>query len=63
MEPHDQCHKCKSEEIKPYGGATTSLDSSFKMVTSFHYSAPTEGNLCPQCGEFTLNFELQMIIG
>ena len=63
MEPHDHCPRCKSGEIKPYGDATTSLDSRFKMVTSYHYSAPTEGNLCPQCGEFTLNFELQIIIG
>ena len=63
MEPHDHCPRCKSGEIKPYGDATTSLDSRFKMVTSYHYSAPTEGNFCPKCGAFTLNFELQMIIG
>ena len=63
MQPHELCPTCKSADIKPYGGPTTSLDNEFNTVTSYKYKAPNKGNLCPQCGEFTLNFELQMIIG
>jgi hypothetical protein len=61
--PHDSCPNCDSSEIKPYGTPTTSLENRFKMVSCDKYSAPNVGNLCPKCAEFTLNFQLQMIVG
>lgn len=63
MEQNDLCPRCKLADIKPYGDATTSLDNKWKMVQCFQYEAPSEGNLCPKCAEFTLNFQLQMIVG
>ena len=61
--PHDSCPNCSSSDIKPYGTKKTSLENSFKMVSCYQYSAPNEGNLCPKCSEFSLNFQLQMIVG
>ena len=49
--PHDVCPDCNSASIKPYGDPTTSLDNKWKPVTCYKYNAPTEGNLCPKCGE------------
>lgn len=61
--PHHLCPKCKSVDIKPYGDKETSIDNKWKVVQCFDYEAPTKGNLCPKCAEFTLRFDLQMIIG
>jgi hypothetical protein len=63
MQKHDICPGCKSAEIKPYGDPNTSLNNKWKMVQCFDHEAPTEGNLCPKCGEFTMRFDLQMILG
>lgn len=61
--PHDLCPDCKSAEIKPYGNPSISLDNKFQSISSYLYSAPKEGNLCPKCGKFSLVFDLQMIAG
>lgn len=61
--PHSACPDCKSTGIKAYGNLEISIDNEWKMVQCLNYEAPKEGNLCPKCGEFSLNFELQMILG
>jgi hypothetical protein len=57
------CSSCNSVDIIPYGEPETSLPNEWKMVQCFYYSAPKEGNFCPKCEKFTMNFELEAIFG
>jgi hypothetical protein len=57
------CSSCNSVDIIPYGEPETSLPNEWKMVQCFDYRAPKEGNFCPKCEKFTMNFELEAIFG
>lgn len=60
-EPHSTCPSCKSIDLKPCGHRDISLDNKWKTVQCSQYEAPNVGNLCPNCLDKTLSFELVMI--
>ncbi len=52
-----KCPSCKSPQVSQYGLPPVSLDTnSLQVVVDYERTVYAEGNLCPSCNNFTLQF-------